>query len=281
MGEEASPLVHSAAMRSFVAGGIAGSTVDAVLYPIDTIKSQLQARADVRKVAVGRHFYAGLVAAMAGSFPAAAAFWTGYHHGSQLVHQSTQLSEGTRQALAPVVAAVAGDLVACSVRVPFEVVKQQMQVGLHTDTRTAVLSIMRAQGPRGFFAGLGSTVVREIPFDVIEFSLWEAAKRQWFAHYQESALPYQSALMGAVSGGIAAAVTTPLDVVKTRLMTQGTKQHYSGVLDCLSSVYRKEGAKALFAGLVPRTMWISLGGFVFFGAYEKAQSVLQGRPLFA
>jgi solute carrier family 25 S-adenosylmethionine transporter 26 len=29
-----------------------------------------------------------------------------------------------------------------------------------------------------------------------------------------------------------------------------------------------------FAGIQPRVMWISIGGFVFFGAYEQARMVL-------
>ena len=33
-------------------------------------------------------------------------------------------------------------------------------------------------------------------------------------------------------------------------------------------IYQQEGVKALFAGVVPRTMWISAGGAVFLGVYE-------------
>ena len=39
-------------------------------------------------------------------------------------------------------------------------------------------------------------------------------------------------------------VTTPLDVVKTRLMTQGTSGRYAGTLDCISTIWRQEGASA-------------------------------------
>ena len=36
----------------------------------------------------------------------------------------------------------------------------------------------------------------------------------------------------------------------------------------------KGSPKVLFAGVVPRTFWIGIGGFVFFGAYEKAKRVI-------
>ena len=41
-------------------------------------------------------------------------------------------------------------------------------------------------------------------------------------------------------------------------------------------IYLKEGAKALFAGVVPRTLWISAGGAVFLGAYELTVQKLTG-----
>merc|ERR1719335_405875 len=79
--------------------------------------------------------------------------------------------------------------------------------------------------------------------------------------------PWQGALCGSISGGIAAAITTPLDVAKTRIMLG---QSDSGFVGTISKVAREEGAAAIFSGLGPRTFWIGLGGFVFFGAYEQS-----------
>jgi len=36
----------------------------------------------------------------------------------------------------------------------------------------------------------------------------------------------------------------------------------------VKDIYIHEGPKALFAGVVPRTLWISAGGAVFLGVYE-------------
>jgi solute carrier family 25 S-adenosylmethionine transporter 26 len=38
----------------------------------------------------------------------------------------------------------------------------------------------------------------------------------------------------------------------------------------LISIYREKGIRGLFAGFIPRTLWITLGGAVFFGAYQAA-----------
>jgi solute carrier family 25 S-adenosylmethionine transporter 26 len=46
------------------------------------------------------------------------------------------------------------------------------------------------------------------------------------------------------------------------------------MLDALRRVYAENGLRSLFAGVVPRMTWISVGGAVFFGVYEKAKRVI-------
>ena len=80
-----------------------------------------------------------------------------------------------------------------------------------------------------------------------------------------------------VAGGLCAAtshgITTPLDVIKTKMQTDPEKYN-QGMLNTLQIVYKEEGWKALFRGIEPRVMWIGIGGFVFFGAYEKTKQIL-------
>lgn len=66
-------------------------------------------------------------------------------------------------------------------------------------------------------------------------------------------------------------VTTPLDVLKTRLMTQGASGRYKNLVDATLTIARTEGWRAFLAGWQPRLIWISLGGFVFFPALEAAK----------
>lgn len=61
--------------------------------------------------------------------------------------------------------------------------------------------------------------MREIPFSLIQFPLYEYMK----VFLKDKLLkrePYsfEYAVCGSISGGIAAGLTTPLDVVKTRIM---------------------------------------------------------------
>jgi hypothetical protein len=76
-------------------------------------------------------------------------------------------------------------------------------------------------------------------------------------------------------------VTTPLDVLKTRLMTQGTSGRYANLVDATLQIARTEGLGAFMSGWQPRLLWISLGGFVFFPALEAAKTLFapDGRPM--
>ena len=126
----------------------------------------------------------------------------------------------------------------------------------------------------GFYRGFSATVGREVPFAMIQMPLLESAKRAWRGYRGADLEPYHVALCGCASGGFAAAVTTPLDVVKTRLMLGADAKGvaYQGVADVFSRVVKEEGAAALLSGLSARVFWISLGGFLFFGAYDAATS---------
>jgi hypothetical protein len=63
--------------------------------------------------------------------------------------------------------------------------------------------------------------------------------------------PLQSSLCGSLSGGFSAAVTTPLDVVKTRLMLGKDKDGvaYRGPSDAIKRIYAEGGATRFFSGL--------------------------------
>ncbi len=115
-------------------------------------------------------------------------------------------------------AASLGEMIACIVRVPTEVMKQRMQAQQYTHLSQAMKHIFRTEGIFGFYRGYGTTLFREIPFTCIQFPLYEHLKVRW-AIYQDKSLSWtQAALCGALAGGIAAAATTPLDVLKTRMI---------------------------------------------------------------
>ena len=165
----------------------------------------------------------------------------------------------------------------CLVKVPVEVVKQRRQAGISTSNRHIVRETLKNEGVRGFYRGSLPTVAREIPFSMVQLPLWEWLKLQWAHHRGVAPGPGEAALCGAAAGGVAAAVTTPLDVAKTRIMLArpGSREAAVGIISVLRMIAAEAGTRGLFAGLLPRIAMISLGGAIFFGVYEECREVME------
>jgi solute carrier family 25 (mitochondrial S-adenosylmethionine transporter), member 26 len=171
------------------------------------------------------------------------------------------------------VGATLGEIAACSVRVPSEVIKQRVQISQFATSWQALRYILRKEHGEGIWLGLyrgwGTTIMREIPFTIIQFPLYEYLKKLWADRTdREKVTPKEGAVCGSIAGGVAAGLTNPLDVLKTRLMLNKTRVS-AGTL--LATIIREEGYPALIKGIGPRVMWISAGGAVFLGVYEVAR----------
>ncbi|XP_029681974.1 mitochondrial S-adenosylmethionine carrier protein isoform X3 [Takifugu rubripes] len=123
---------------------------------------------------------------------------------------------------------------------------------------------------------LAASLGEIIPFSLVQFPLWEYLKTLWSWKQGHTLDSWQAAVCGAFAGAVAAFVTTPLDVAKTRIMLAkaGTTTAGGNIPLVLYDVWKSRGLTGLFAGSIPRVTFISLGGFIFLGAYEKARRTL-------
>ncbi|QDZ19814.1 mitochondrial carrier protein [Chloropicon primus] len=273
--------VHTV-ISNLLAGAIAGASVESALYPIDTIKTRLQAmkgsvglKDKVGALRGSTSLYSGLLGNLVGVIPASALFFSVYE---PVKNKLMEPSAGIPQWCAQFTAAATAAVSASFIRVPTEVIKSRMQVGQFKSAITAMKTIVRQEGFTGVYAGYKSFLLRDITFDVIEFVSYEQIRN----FYLQSKGPdaklnaLEGSGIGAVAGALTATFTTPFDVIKTRMMLQGTNKVYAGVFDCTRKMIAEEGMGALFKGVGPRVTWISIGGAVFFGALEKAKSLLEG-----
>eukprot|EP00955_Chlamydomonas_euryale_P081398 363570-Chlamydomonas_euryale.AAC.9 len=98
------------------------------------------------------------------------------------------------------------------------------------------------------------------------------------AYHRHNAATPRCALACHRAGGATGIVTTPFDVLKTRLMTQGASGRYTGVVHAATTISREEGLGAFMRGWQPRLLWISLGGFVFFPVLEAGKELFKPPP---
>lgn len=258
--------------------------MDISLFPLDTLKTRLQSSTGFWAAGGFRGIYNGIGSAAVGSAPGAALFFVTYDGVKKQLASRTQTS-AFGEAGTHMLAGSLGEIAACAIRVPTEVVKQRAQAKLYPSSLAALQGILSQRKIHGtlhvwreLYRGWGITIMREVPFTVIQFPLWEAMKSWSLAQRSRDTRPkdvtaLESALYGSMSGAVAAGATTPLDVLKTRLMLAKEKESAAIIM---SRIWQQEGAKAFFSGIGPRTMWISIGGAVFLGSYQWASNLLAG-----
>ncbi|RHY91685.1 hypothetical protein DYB35_006627, partial [Aphanomyces astaci] len=235
------------------AGGMAGTGVDVALYPLDTIKTRLQSSQGFLKAGGFKGVYKGLSAAAAGSAPGGTLSCCRHRCSSYETTKAFLQKQQPHLADSPVIhmaSAAMGET-------------QNLQTGAFQSFQESIRSIYGTNGIAGFYRGYWSLLAREV-------------RVQLHLLPREAVSPVQGAVCGSLSGGFAAFITTPLDVIKTRLMLGKDAQgvEYRGMRDAFTRVYTQEGWQTLFSGVKPRTMWITIGGFVFFGVYEHASATL-------
>lgn len=256
-----------------IAGGTAGVVVETALYPIDTIKTRLQAARAGSQIQ-WKGLYSGLGGNLVGVLPASALF-VGIYEPTK--RKLLDVFPENLSAVAHLTAGAVGGFAASLIRVPTEVVKQRMQTGQFSTAPNAVRMIVAKEGFRGLYAGYGSFLLRDLPFDAIQFCIYEQLRIDYKLVAKRELNDPENALIGAFAGAITGAITTPLDVLKTRLMVQGQTKQYSGIVSCAQTILREEGPKAFLRGIEPRVLWIGIGGSIFFGVLEKTKSVLAER----
>ncbi|XDV35374.1 hypothetical protein PO909_005337 [Leuciscus waleckii] len=145
--------------------------------------------------------------------------------------------------------------------------------------------LLHTQGIQGLYKGLGATLLRDVPFSIIYFPLFANLNKLGKPSSEDAAPFYWSFISGCVAGSTAAVAVNPCDVVKTRLqsLNKGANEEtYSGIIDCFSKIFRREGPSAFLKGAGCRALVIApLFGivqvmyFIGVGEFIMSQSPLK------
>ena len=274
-----------ALLKAALAGALASGSTTALMHPLDTLKTRIQAtvgqapslRGLARMVPElgARRLYLGIIPAVLGASSS---------HGVR-----TASYEAARVALAPLaalglpgvndtflqgLASGVGTFLGTGLRIPNEVLKQRLQTGQHAHVAEAATAVVSQGGLKALFRGTTATLAREVPFYVLGMVAYEQLKgvaRGLVASGELS--PWQTICVGALSGAIAAVATTPADVLKTRIMT-GRAPAGLGALALAQRMIVEEGIASLFKGAAPRALWIApLGAMNFAGCASLAAAL--------
>jgi solute carrier family 25 protein 39/40 len=184
--------------------------------------------------------------------------------------------------LVPLVAGILARATVTSLVSPLELVRTNLQsTPLSPDqphtlrsVLVSVRALVAANGARHLWRGLGATLWRDVPFSGLYWASYESGKRLLRTRGFEGAPA--SFVSGASSGILAALVTSPFDVVKTRrqaMLMAGPATGTTATLPLIAEVVRTEGMSALFAGLGPRMVKIAPACGIMIACFEVSGRV--------
>ncbi len=298
----------------FALGSIAGAFGAFMVYPIDLVKTRMQNQRSQRvgemlyknsidcarkviKNEGAKGLYSGVLPQLVGVAPEKAIKLTvndlirGHYSNPETgtIWWPHEILAGASAGACQVVrrtSFVSKDVVLTQDQVftnPLEIVKIRLQVqGEVAKTvegvpRRSAMWIVKNLGLVGLYKGASACLLRDVPFSGIYFPTYNHLKRDFFGEGPNKKLGIVQLLTaGAIAGMPAAYLTTPCDVIKTRLQVEARKgdTKYTSLRHCASTVYKEEGFKAFFKGGPARVLRSSPQfGFTLAG-YEVLQKLL-------
>ncbi|KAG0341363.1 hypothetical protein BG000_009407 [Podila horticola] len=157
--------------------------------------------------------------------------------------------------------------------------------------RTVAREMWQKAGVRGFYRGLGPSLVGIFPYAAIDLSVFETLKfgyMRWKAGVQEGAAGSEEKSLerpsvfvllacGTISGSVGATSVYPLSLVRTRLQAQGTPQHpqtYTSTLDVFRKTFEKDGIRGFYKGMVPTLTKVVPAVSISYVVYEYSKREL-------
>jgi solute carrier family 25 (mitochondrial aspartate/glutamate transporter), member 12/13 len=143
--------------------------------------------------------------------------------------------------------------------------------------KRSAMWIVRNLGLVGLYKGASACLLRDVPFSAIYFPAYAHLKSDVFGESPTKKLGVLQLLTaGAIAGMPAAYLTTPCDVIKTRLQVEARKGDtaYTGLRHAAKTIWKEEGFRAFFKGGPARIMRSSPQFGFTLAAYEVLQTAL-------
>ncbi|KAG0744162.1 hypothetical protein G6F23_005445 [Rhizopus arrhizus] len=293
------------ANETALCGGIAGIATRFAISPLDVIKIRLQLQSQplstkllfskqnakysgifhsfktiVQEEGI-RGLFKGNVAAEYLYLTYGISQFYAYYHMDAFMDKKTQIVPS----LKPFVSGMVAGSFATAITYPFDLLRTRFAVQgtskVYKSLSHAILDINEKEGIKGFYRGLGSSIIQIMPYMGLMFFSYEGLSSiiQNLKDKQIISDKYnktENMICGSLSGIISKAGVFPLDVVRKRLQVQGpriseyvvssipTYSHQTSAISCMKHIVCTEGFWALFKGIVPGLLKAGPSGAVYF-----------------
>jgi len=275
--------------RPFVYGGLASIIAEFGTFPIDLTKTRLQIQGQKLDIQHATLKYQGMTdcflkvfkqegvkALYAGIWPAVlrqATYGTikfGTYYSLKDIITKRYRQDTSENVSVNVFCAVIAGVVSSAIANPTDVLKVRMQVGGHSNLGLVACfkEVYMHEGISGLWRGVSPTAQRAAVISAVDLPVYDFCKSYLLPVFGNTSTNH---LISSVIASLGSAVaSTPIDVVRTRLMNQRnlkscTSKHiYTSTYDCFVQTFRNEGFWAFYKGFVPT--WVRMGpwNIIFF-----------------
>ncbi|PGH04372.1 solute carrier family 25 (mitochondrial iron transporter), member 28/37 [Blastomyces parvus] len=276
--------------HNMLAGAFAGIAEHSVMYPVDLLKTRMQvlnpsagglytglsnALTTISRIEGWRALWRGVSSVIVGAGPAHAVYFGTYEVVKDLA--GGNVGNGHH----PFAAGLSGACATISsdaLMNPFDaVIKQRMQVhgSTHRTMVECARTVYRTEGLRAFYVSYPTTLCMTIPFTATQFIAYESLSK--VMNPSKAYDPFTHCIAGGLAGAVAAAITTPLDVIKTVLQTRGTAEDVEarsarGLFNAASIIKRQYGWAGFLRGMRPRIIVTMPSTAICWTSYEMAKA---------
>ncbi|KAG5518140.1 hypothetical protein PMAC_003326 [Pneumocystis sp. 'macacae'] len=280
---------NSSFLANILAGAFAGIMEHTLMYPIDAIKTRLQIISSPYVIHTSiirslhwmvssegiKSLWRGISSVVAGAGPAHALYFGTYEFVKYQFRVYYSQQDGV---LSTVTAGACATIASDALMNPFDVIKQRMQIrGFEYASAVACARlIFKREGLWAFYISYPTTLTMTIPFAAIQFLVYESSLN--ILNPQNTYNPISHIISGGIAGAVAAATTTPLDVVKTLLQTRGTSsddkiRNCKGLKGAIGIIYEKYGLEGFIRGIKPRVVTAIPSTAICWMSYEAGKEV--------
>ncbi|CEI99166.1 hypothetical protein RMCBS344292_13258 [Rhizopus microsporus] len=257
-------------LKHSIAGAGAGIVSSIVTCPLDVAKTRLQNQGvtlpgeKIYKGTVGtlsriwheegiRGLYRGLGPTILGYLPTWAIYFTAYDYcKSQWANEIGNEKEW----LLHIISAMSAGALSTTLTNPLWVIKTRLMTQSertsyrYNNTIHAFATIAKEEGFRGFYKGLGPSLIG-ISHVAVQFPLYEKLKVALHVDQDSSSYGSTSILLASALSKMSASLATyPHEVIRTRLQNQTRKPYkYKGILHAIKIMSKEEGLSGFYKGL--------------------------------
>ncbi|KAK6075246.1 hypothetical protein SCUP515_06023 [Seiridium cupressi] len=232
----------------------------------------------------------GMSSVVVGAGPAHAVYFATYE---AVKHAMGGNQVGVHHPLAAATSGAAATIASDAFMNPFDahlsaVIKQRMQIKnsskMYRSMWDCARYVYRNEGLSAFYVSYPTTLSMTVPFTALQFLAYESISTSMNPDKKYDPITHCTA--GAVAGGFAAALTTPMDVIKTMLQTRGSAtdpelRSVNGFMAGCRLMYRREGMRGFFKGVKPRIVTTMPSTAICWSAYEFSKTLLDREAVLA